>query len=765
MAGDSVSTHASNRAVWVRGLAGTTREDKYYYWITDPSIIPAWVATSTPSFATAFPLILNGCPTCSSGTVEPLTPMASDSSLQFTFAASAGAIAVCSPDLAISGSLRRLGFLTKYISAIETAFEIEEEDGVTFLVDDIIYISGEIVRVTAVAPNSLTVVRGVLGTFAQAHSSPTADPTVLMDATRIPLRGQWLEYGVTDGGADTVLWRGVVQSASVTSSQTITVTVSSMLSVIRQTVSVVPQSIPLPNGRRAAFSLNGGLSLEGGLTIKIDEEEYPWAKWDYIRVIGASGDWAIIDLSTMNILSLADLLPQRTLAVRTSMVVPIIGSGDGIIRVIASGSVVRVRSEVDIVTRVITSEAEAATTRFNHCLAVLHEVQSVEWADITSVRYCADLVSRYLIGTNLPPRMSAQIPLGWTVVRNVVAAQMEYATASDITEGLSLLPVIAPNGPIADWIAGGLLRPGGLWMTSDLGVILIDTWQETARTVITPELTTVSRDDRGSWGWNQKTKALLGVQFDDPTSSLEEVRKYTLGAGPRGSLAVRSKVTSQTVTTSSASIISADAWVSSQRFIETVGAPLGLSPMQIEAWQSLVLTYGRELPIITSAIREELNYAPGSAINVQLDDAPTTRELVGMIYEVTRDPAAGTMTLSVVLPGVGRNTLILWASAATALVVGVNTMTVSGDDLYTIPLFVGANFIVYTPTGAIRGNLTGTGWTNPNTLTWTGGTATPLSGDIITLDDRTPVIQPEGVDGAIGYLVDTLVEYGDARWQ
>ena len=747
----------SGRAVWARCLAGTWRGSSWYYWTTDASVSPGWLATAVPSGATAVPLLLDSIPTCSGGAISPLAVAAGDATLSLTFAASAGALAVVAPDLAVVASTRRLGYLTSYAAKADTTLDYEEEQAIA--PGDVLYLDGELIEVDSVAVGELTVTRGVYGTTAKTHSSPAADPAVLMDARAVPLQGQILEYGVTDSGVDTVLWRGVVDSATITSGQSCTVRAVSLLSVLRQTTPIVPQgtvpvwsSLPLSEG-----------SI-GTLSFVVDDAELPWSLWEYVRVVGKSGDWAIIDLSTVTVLSLTEQLPRRYLVLPADVGVPIIGSKDGVVRVSASGSTVRVRAAAGIVTRTVGSDEEAAAIRREHAIEVLGELKSVEWAGVTSLLYCADVARVLMTGAGLPPRMTPQIPDAWITVQTAAAAQVQYASASDPTVGI-VAPLIAPGGSVLDWIATSLLRPGALWIGSDLGQIVIDTWVETSRTVLGVELTTASQDDRGPWSWGTGTRPMLGVQFDDPTSDLEEVRAYGLAAAPRGALAIRSRTVARTVTTGARTLVSADAWLSGQRYVEPVPTPLGLSPSQLDAWEAMIASYGRTVPTISSPMREELSIAIGSALAVELDDAPTTRALVGMVYEVTRDPGTGTMTLSALLPGVGRDTLTLWAPSIVADDVGVGIMTATGPDVDAFAAFVGGDLVVYAPTGEPRCVLSGTGWTAPDTLTWSSATGTPVDGDVVTLADRTPVVYPDGVDGVIGYIANGIEAEGDARWQ
>jgi hypothetical protein len=123
------------------------------------------------------------------------------------------------------------------------------------------------------------------------------------------------------------------------------------------------------------------------------------------------------------------------------------------------------------------------------------------------------------------------------------------------------------------------------------------------------------------------------------------------------------------------------------------------------------------------------------------------------------------MQIAALLPGVGRDLLTLWAPSVTVATVGSGTMTVDGPDLDVFGAFVGGGLMVYAPDGAMRGTLTGTAWAAPDTLTWSGGSATPLAGDVVTLADRTPVVFPAGVDGAIGYIAGVADAEGDGLWQ
>jgi hypothetical protein len=612
----------TKRTIWARAYAGTWRGTSWSYWTTDATVLPGFLSTAVPSGATIVPLMLDSAPSCSGGVIEPLSTMAADSTLTLSFAASAAAIAVCAPDLAIAGSARRVGYLDDYVDETATTIPFVEEQ--TVAPGDVLYIAGELVEVDTVGTGSIDVFRGVLDTWARSHSSPLADPAVAMDARRVPLRGQILEYGVTDGGVDTVIWRGIVSGCSLSASQGITLTATSMLSLLRQTLPIVPRgAIPLwvPSTDLGEFI--------GFLSWLPDDREYPRGKWEYVRVIGKSGDWAIIDLDTLTFGTIYEGDDRRVGLVPPDFGAPIIGSADGVVRVATTGATVRVRAAAGVVTRRITSWDEAAIIRREHALAVLGELASLEWADVDSSLYCATVAQRLIVGTGLPARMSTQIPASWVQTLTVAAGQMRYASASTDAQ---IIPIIGPDGSLADWIASSLLRPGGLMMGCDLGLMLIDTWAETTRAVLGVELTAASQDDRGSWSWSQTARPLLGVQFDDPTSDVEQVRAYALVAGPRSSLAIRGKLTARTVTTGSTVIISADAWLSGQRGIETVPAPLGVSAMQLDAWQSLVSTYGRDVPSIGSPVREALGVVFGSAITVALPDGPTTRTLIGRVY-------------------------------------------------------------------------------------------------------------------------------------
>jgi hypothetical protein len=741
----------TTRAVWARFLAGSYRGSEYYYLTTDASVTPQFLATAVPTGATVVPLMLLDTPSVSSGALEPLATVAADTTLTLRVGASAGALALVAPDLAVGASVRRVGFLTTYAEPSDTVLGFFAEG--TVAPGDLLCIAGELVEVDSVGTGTLTVTRAQCGTWARALPAALADPSPVMQAARIPLRGQWVEYGVTDDGVDTVLWRGVAEKPSSGTDQVVTISCRSLMAVARD------QRMVVPTGSELATSVyTDGETTSAFLSFVVDEEAYPWAKWEYVRIVGRSGDWAILDLSTLDNVGTDDQFPRIVLGLTPDFEAPIIGTGDGVIRVASPNQTIRVRSASgSIVTRTVYVNEQV---RREHAIGVFSELTAVEWCDIDTAVTVEALTTRLLTGSDLPPTFGAHFPPSWMRVFTVAAAQVQYQAATDILS----FPVIASRGSLLDFIAGALLRPSALFLSADLGALVLDTWIETARAMAA--VSVESGPSRSPVAWAQSTRPIFAILIDDPSQDVELQRAYTLGFGSRGSLAIRNgRDRSITNTTNQRKIVSADAYLSNQRYVETIGAPFGLSPSQDAALQSVVGTYGRELPSITAATSETLTRMIGTAIDVELPDLPVTRALLGIVYEVTRSPGVALLTSTILLPGVGRDTLTLWAPSVTLGAVDTNDATAEGPDLELFSAFVGGELVVYAPTGEVRATLTGTGWTAPDVLTWTTATDPPLSGDIVTLADRTPVVAPVGVDGVIAYVADVAIADGDGIWQ
>jgi hypothetical protein len=732
----------SGRSIWARPLAGATRDGVAYYWATNTDYVPAWAAGMVA-------LPMDTPPAIPASTVEPLGTLAADAVVSWAGPATLAAIAVAAPDLGITAQARRVGLLAGYVEAADDSIEVTGWTGTN---GQLIQIGREVMTAGVIAGTTLPVTR----TVRQDHATSLVRPVAVMRADRVPLVGQFVEVGVSEAGGDVVVWRGVMEAPTIVGA-TMRYGARPLTALVRAWRSVAPASLELEgpySGRRAnwqgrEYNEAGQFTATGAVVWAQDSGEYP-GLWPVVRIVGASGNWAMV--STTGADSFADagrLLVRLTIDTRGPTEVIAVGTGDGVVRVSSDASYVRVNDGPNGEARLqpVSGDEAAQQIMRGQLAGVLREV---EFCDLAVVQVGASVAAyiRGALGVGV-------LPASWAV--GLPAAWIEDATLAEMQPVSYLADAVYMPGDsvLSDWLTAAVLSASGLYLTQDMGVLLAAEWEETARPMLGVELSVAEADDRGAWAWaGAVVTPLVTVRIDDPSTDI--VQQTQISRDPDGY--VRSARTRATAATSARLFLAADAWLDGAQNVRTVTARMGISASQIATQQSILATYSAQVPSVTIPARD-VGRAVGYGVTVELPDAPTTRRTVGMVVQVARDLTRGVMTLTILLPGIGRETATFWAPGLQLSAVGSGTATASGDLGATYP----ATLAVYREDGTLRGQITGAALAVA-TLTWTGG-VTPEDGDVVTLIPRTPVVALPGAAGVYGYIADVTPAEGDATWQ
>ena len=687
----------SPRTVWVRPLAGNLRDGVRYYWTTAPHAEDdGWVG---------LPLVF--APTIPPCAVEPLGTVAADAVVTWSVVPTQLALDVLAPDLGATPRARRLGSLSAYVTAAANNLTVA---GWTGSDGDLIQIDREVMTAGVLSGSTLPVTR----TARQAHRTSYTRPTPIIRADMAPLRGQWVEVGYTEDGADVTQWRGVIDR--IESAGVVTMTARSLLSVVREHQPIVPRS--LDQGARVFPTANFGDGRDATVVFQYDQREYD-GPWPYVRIVSASGAWAILEPTYRDDIEQAgnSNFTRAGFDISDSPVI-VVGSGDN------------VRAE------------ESGSTAEVFAVSVAEDLASVEFGVFADGDVSTAIESALTSSGGAPSGFHAGLPVAWVSVPPARDYRPRY------------MPIL-PGGKVGDYLGTWLLGPSGLFLSQDMGEVVTGSWVEGFRPELPEEITPDSAADRSTWAWvSEAAPVTMALSIDDQSTAA----RYTTRQRAFWRVRVGETITEGPT---SALIIDADAWLDAAGNTHVITAPAGVSLAQRTDLESMLRTWAVQVPAVTIAMRD-VGAALGHGVLVELPDAPTSRSTVGLIYQVGRDTVRGTMTVTVALPGLGRDPVTAWGASLDVGEVDGSEADVTGDTDLTYP----TTLAVYSPAAELRGTLTGATLTG-STLAWTGGTAsaTIAEGDTVTMPPRTPVLDVPGSALVYGYAVDVTEEDGDARWQ
>lgn len=798
----------SARNIWLRILAGTCRDGVYYWFSTRgpaPGADPAWVAASTPIGGTSQWLPIQTVPQIQSGSVDPLEPLASGGRISVVVQSSEAVRAIVAQTLGTSVEARRVGGLAAYAGPSETIWTVTP--GTDVSVGDYLVLSGEIVRVTDVGslgadPPKIEVSRAQLGTWARGHASSLGGlgtPIVSIDSAQIV--GQWAELGVTDGGVDRVVWRGRVRSASASSDQTVSIHIDSLLSVVRDHRPLVP--VLFPEARPSDSEDDGGAERRE-IRATLDPGDLPPTAWRYVRVVGESGDWALLGADTQEVWDAAVTVgDDGVVTIRWGdtpaepspggLYIVEVGSSDGIIRFDGVG---QIRYPVGVSGRTGTEEVDLRSTLLEEFFRlILAGIDRIEWAtvvpDLVTFGAAGDVVSslspvsalayvlagagagvaplpaRFAVWT--PPLFSGDEWLAWQPAVELI----EVPSDSSVPD--QRLRVFDPRGRLGEYLADTLLHPLGLCLSDDAGLLRLFSWVEAVRPDSGRAYDTTSGDDRSAaWSWSTDRSPIVAtVQIEDPSRDVFVLR--SLGTRRRGSSFGGGRE-DRTVSGRVKEIVSIDSLISGSGGAYELVSPYGVGGDVDAQWESAAGLYSGRIPVLECDVAD----APVddvwvcTQLLVEYPELPTPERTTGWVFACRRDLLTGVARLTVLLPFVGLGERTGWGPWATVDSAGVSSAVIESPSAGVAPHSIHATLtrdptlttlLVLRPDLTTRGTITGVTSASETAVAWTGGTA-PEAGDYLVLPARPGVVgSPTPIGSVYGYVCGGSVETGDATWQ
>ena len=736
------------------------------------------VAPSGVTYGTALPYLLT-VPTSMGQRLDPLATLGSDAAVTVDLLLDPVGASVASELLVMGqGTPAQAGGSTvrvaAYHSAADTTLTVTDTSGIS--AGTLIWLAStaECLKVSSVtSATTLSVGRGQLETVARPISAGGVFAAAVWDEYPGP-HGMVAEMGVDSQ----TLWRGVVDSVSVTDGTRCSVTMHSLSSVLRRMPYAPP--IALQPVAHADLTLAGAQLLNREMTVGpiiVDADAYGSsgsAEWTHALLrVGGGDEWAIVAVSQTRTYTEGG----RQLAEYETQIQ---ANGSGVVAIGEGATVVEFAEERD---------------RLRAALRILRRGCTVEWAGVQTAPD-AELVLQQWLTRAEPVGTGLGLPLAWLDL-SAIGDGTQIGSVPALAEVTQLpltgdpIAIVAPadsSRTVLEVVEDYLLRPAALGLsTGRTGLLTAVDWGWDTITAIA-----LTGDDTASASYSMQARATDAVPLVVLERQTELRSPLMLEVSESvGMHEVSGTVRIGTTSTQDLRVVASDR-LGPQNYTEPRRVRVYANRRTLDEVElrtiDVVSLYSRSLPILRMQLRSA-QVSVGDRLTVQRSDlmqADGTRGsslLACIVLEQSTDTGSGVQSVALLVLDwyAGAWARALWAPAAevtlystgsagvqpnaytsSAAPAGSGYPTSDADAFAQAIAGAGGPIVVdiCDPDGTRQGTAECSAAAS-NTLTLSSVTHTPTAGDLIVM--AAPADQL--TTAASEWMLDRLALLGDSSGQ